>query len=54
MKKPFPILSLAAFLMFVFAGCRTSSQVDVAEGVNFNTYKTLGWINENGVKKREI
>jgi Domain of unknown function (DUF4136) len=51
MKKHFPILSLAAVLMFVFAGCRTSSHVEVAEGVNFNTYKTFGWINDNGVKK---
>ena len=51
MKRHFSILSLAAGVMFVLAGCHTSSHVEAAEGVNFNNYKTFGWVNDNGVKK---
>lgn len=51
MKKYFLILSLATGTAFVFTGCVTASHVEVAQGVNFDNYKTFGWTNNNGVNK---
>lgn len=51
MKKHFSILALATGIVFGFTGCSTTSHVEVAQGVNFNSYKTFGWANDNGVKK---
>ena len=51
MKKNFSILSLAIGTVFAFTSCNTTSHVEVAQGVNFNNYKTFGWSDDNGVKK---
>ncbi len=51
MKKNLSIMALAIATMVAFAGCSTTSQVEVASGVNFTIYKTFGWANDNGVKK---
>jgi Domain of unknown function (DUF4136) len=51
MKKQFSILSLALGTAIAFASCNSSSHIEVAPGVNFNSYKTFGWANDNGVKK---
>ena len=51
MKKNVPIITLAIAAVFVFTNCSTTSQVEVAKGINFHNYKTFGWVNDNGVKK---
>lgn len=51
MKKHLPILSFAIGTVFALASCGTTSHVEVAQGVDFNNYKTFGWANDNGVKK---
>jgi hypothetical protein len=51
MKKYFLILGLAIGTMLTFIGCSPTSHIEVAQGVNFNNYKTFGWANDSGVKK---
>jgi hypothetical protein len=46
MKKYFSNISLAIVTVFAFASCSTTSHVEVAQGVNFNNYKTFGWAND--------
>jgi Domain of unknown function (DUF4136) len=46
MKKFFSIFLLAAGAVITFTGCSTTSHVEVAQGVNFNNYKTFGWVNK--------
>lgn len=53
MKKSISILSLAIGTLFTFASCSTTAHVEVAQGVDFNNYKTFGWANDNGVKKAD-
>ena len=33
-----------------FAGCSTTSHIEVAKGVDFSKYKTFGWLNDSGVQ----
>ncbi|HTF27260.1 MAG TPA: DUF4136 domain-containing protein [Flavitalea sp.] len=51
MKKYFSLLSLATITALILSGCGTASHVEVAQGINFNNYKTFGWANDNGMKK---
>ena len=51
MKRYFSLLSLATVTALILSGCTTASHVEVAQGVNFNNYKTFGWANDNGMKK---
>ena len=51
MKNSLSISMLAIASVLVFTSCNTTSHVEVAQGVNFNKYKTFGWANDNGVKK---
>jgi len=49
MKKYFSILSLTQVTIFLFTSCTTTSHVEVAQGVNFASYKTFGFSdNKNG------
>src|SRR6267142_771271 len=50
MKKQLSILSVAIAAL-LFASCGPTSHVEVAQGVDFNNYKTFGWTNSNGVTK---
>ncbi len=51
MKKYISILSVTAAMAIILAGCSASSHVEVAQGVNFNNYKTFGWANDNHTQK---
>ena len=51
MKKNFSTFVVAIVAAFAFGSCSTTSQVEVAQGVNFSNYKTFGWANDDGVKK---
>jgi hypothetical protein len=62
MKKYFFALVAVEFLVglaivIVFSicitGCSVTSHVETAAGVNFNSYKTFGWVNVNGEKKED-
>jgi hypothetical protein len=50
MKKSFLVLSAAAVSAFFFSSCSVTTHVETAAGVNFNNYKTFGWVNGNGEK----
>ena len=53
MKKSFLSLSVAVMSAFSFTSCSVSTHVETAAGVNFNNYKTFGWVNDNGVKTED-
>ena len=50
MKKFFIVLPLAVASALLFTGCAVSTHIESAAGVNFNNYKTFGWVNGNGEK----
>ena len=50
MKKSFLSLSVAVIAAFSFTGCSVATHVETATGVNFNNYKTFGWVTSNGEK----
>ena len=50
MKKSFLSLSVAVISAFWFTSCSVSTHVETAAGVNFNNYKTFGWVTSNGEK----
>lgn len=51
MKKYFSIFSPVLMIAIALAGCNTSSHVEVAQGVNFNQYKTFGWADDKRTQK---
>ena len=51
MKTYLSILSPAVMISIVLAGCSASSHVEVAQGVNFNQFKTFGWSNDKAMQK---
>ena len=46
MKRQLFMLSLVIGTAFALSSCSTTSHVAVAQGVNFNSYKTFGWTND--------
>ena len=50
MKKSFLVLSAAVVSAFFISSCSVTTHVETAAGVNFNNYKTFGWVNGNGEK----
>ena len=53
MKKFFLSLSVAVISAFCFTSCSVTTHVETATGVNFNNYKTFGWVNGNGEKTED-
>ncbi|MCW3106168.1 MAG: hypothetical protein JWQ09_674 [Segetibacter sp.] len=50
------LLGLSVVIVFFLCatGCSVTSHVETAPGVNFNNYKTFGWVNINGEKKEDL
>ena len=54
MKKSISILSLAIGAVITLASCSTTAHVEVAQGVNFNNYKTFGWAKDSLTKSGRV
>ena len=50
MKKFFLVLSVAVASALGFSSCSVATHIETAAGVNFNNYKTFGWVNSSGEK----
>jgi hypothetical protein len=53
MKKNFLGLTVVVIAIAGFTSCSITSHVEVATGVNFNNYKTFGWVDGNGEKTED-
>jgi hypothetical protein len=53
MKKYIPGLSMAIVSALLFTSCSVTTHMETADGVNFDNYKSFGWANVDGERKKD-